>query len=56
MRKDCFVGLLVLLAMTITLPVFAQDVQEPAVAGTFYPGDSGNLKNMVDVFIDKAKP
>ena len=54
---DCFGTLC--LAMTIVAicsPAFAQDVQEPAVAGTFYPGDSGKLKNMVDGFIDKAKP
>ncbi len=62
-RSNLIIGIassLSLLAMTAFFiscpPAFAEEVQKPVVAGAFYPGDPEVLKNMVDGFIDRAKP
>jgi len=35
---------------------YAQDIKEPNVSGSFYPGDSVQLASMVDQFLDAANP
>jgi len=54
-------GCFALLLSDICYPLYArkayaEESQKPAVAGRFYSKDKTTLKNMVDGFIDKAKP
>lgn len=50
--------LVILIQLTYISPhsVFAGDVQEPAVAGSFYTSDPEKLEKMVDGFINNADP
>ena len=36
--------------------LYAQDIKEPNVAGTFYPDDPGQLSTMIGGFLEKANP
>lgn len=47
-----------MVACLVPLPVrsFAQDIKNPNVAGTFYPNDKQQLTDIVDGFLDSAKP
>ncbi len=42
--------------LIFTLPIFAQDIKEPNVAGAFYPDDKQALLTMIEEFLDSAKP
>lgn len=45
-----------IICLVFCASVFAEEVQRPVVAGMFYPANPDKLKNMVDSFINKAKP
>ncbi len=47
--------ILCLLFITLPLGCKAENVKEPAVAGTFYPADKDSLKKSVEDFLSKAE-
>jgi len=55
----CFKVVLIILVMSYGLWVmgsFASEVKEPNVAGSFYPDNPSELSQMIDTFLDAAKP
>jgi AmmeMemoRadiSam system protein B/AmmeMemoRadiSam system protein A len=43
-------------ALCFTLSCFAQDIKYPNVSGAFYPENPGELSQMIDGFLEAAKP
>jgi AmmeMemoRadiSam system protein B/AmmeMemoRadiSam system protein A len=51
----CFILTFCLLIIGLLSPGCAENVKDPAVAGTFYPADKKSLQNTVDTFLTKAE-
>lgn len=57
--KCGFTRILIVLAVICHLPsviCFAQEIKEPNVAGSFYPDNPQELSQMIDTFLNAAKP